>query len=251
LLVVSGHDPSGAGIDADRAALEGLVIDPRFVVTALTQQDSTGVQAIGARGAGTWIPEARRALPAVAIKFGLLPSREDLEAAAHLVREARARALLKLWVVVDPVIASSSGGRFLDTKGARHYLQSLLPAGVLLTPNLPELAELTGTDLERLVRQPRARLDAAQSLIERGATAVVVKGGHGAESPARDLVLDAKTGASWITHPRIPGAKVRGSGCRFATRLAALLALETDLVRAVKDASDHVYGRLQLAARGA
>ena len=182
---------------------------------------------------------------------GLLPGLEDLQAAAHLVREARARATRTLWVVADPVIASSSGTRFLDARAAQGYVRSLAPAGVVLTPNLAELAELTSSDLESLVRNPAARVTAARILIEAGAAGVVVKGGHGAEDPARDLVLDAGKKEVWLAHPRIPGGKVRGSGCRFATRMAANLALGTGLLRAARDASEHVYGRLRMAAQGA
>ncbi len=251
LLVVAGHDPSGAGVDADRQALEGLNISARFVVTAWTEQDASGVQALGARGAGSWIPEARIELPVCAIKFGLLPGREDLQAASFLVREARARAPGKVWAVVDPVLSASSGGRFLSPDVARDYLRTLVPADVILTPNLDELAELSGVQLARLVRDPAARVAAGRSLLEKGAAAVIVKGGHGDEDPARDLLLEPGKSDFWMQHPRIQGGKVRGSGCRFATRLAARLALGDELAKAVRDASAHVFGQLELAAKGA
>ena len=253
LLVVAGHDPSGAGLEADRQALAGINMGVRFVVTANTLQDEHGLRELGARGAGTWIPEARKELPVCAIKFGLLPGRADLQAAAYLVREARARAKMgvKFWAVVDPVLSCSNGGRFLDRSDAQEYLRSLVPAQVVLTPNLDELAELASADLEKLVRDPAARVAAARMLLDLGAAAVIVKGGHGAEDPARDFVLEPGKREFWIQHPRIQGGKIRGSGCRFATRLAARLVQGDTLLRAAKDASEHVYGRLQLAARGA
>jgi hydroxymethylpyrimidine/phosphomethylpyrimidine kinase len=249
LLVVSGHDPSGAGVDADRQALEGLGIEARFVVTAWTRQDARGLHEVGARGPGSWVPEARRDLPVAALKFGLLPGREDLQAAAELLLEARAGGAL--WAVVDPVLASSSGGRFLDTSTAQEYLRSLVLAGVVLTPNLAELAELAGADRERLIRDPEARSTAARSLLDQGAVAVIVKAGHGAEDPARDLVLEAGKREIWVEHPRIPGGKVRGSGCRFATRVAAHLALGSGLVEAARDAAEHVCGQLRTTVKGA
>lgn len=257
LLVVAGHDPSGAGVDADREALAGLAVDARFVVTAWTEQDARGLRKLGARGSGSWLPEARRELPVAALKFGLLPGREDVQAAAELVREARLRWLESgsppraFRAVVDPVLASSSGGRFLDAEGAREYLRSLLPAGVVLTPNLAELAELAGADLALLSREPAARVEAGRMLLGHGALAVVVKGGHGEEDPARDLVLEGGGGATWLEHARVRGGKVRGSGCRFATRLAARLALGWSLVEAVRDASEHVLERIRAAPRGA
>ncbi len=244
LLVVAGHDPGGAGIAADRSALAGLPLEARFVVSAWTEQDDRGVRALGARDARTWLSEARAELPVAALKFGLLPGREDVRAAADLVREARAR-VSGLWAVVDPVLASSSGGRFLDTDGAREYLRSLLPAGVVLTPNLDELAELAGADRERLARDLEARADAARTLLEHGAAAIVVKGGHGEEDPVCDLVLTREGDPVRLEHARVRGGKVRGSGCRFASRLAARLALGTSLVEAVSEASEHVLGRIR------
>jgi len=251
LLVVAGHDPSGAGIDADREALAGLLVDARFVVSAWTEQDSGGLRALGARGAASWLPEARRELPVAALKFGLLPGAEDVRAAAELVHEARERAEPGFCAVVDPVLASSSGGRFLDAEATREYLRSLAPADVVLTPNLAELAELAGLELERLAREPAARVVAARMLLEHGAAAVVVKAGHGAEDPARDLVLARADYPVWLEHARIPGGKVRGSGCRFASRVAAHIALGQSLVEAVREASEHVLGCIRRSAGGA
>jgi len=251
MLVVAGHDPSGAGLDADRDALAGLALTAHFIVTAWTAQDARGLQQLGAREVGDWLAEARAELPVAALKFGLLPGRPHVRAAAEFVHEARERAGGMCWAVVDPVLASSSGARFLDERAAREYLVALLPTGVVLTPNIDELAELTGKDRESLVRDPPARLAAARALLERGATAVIVKAGHGTENPARDLVLEAGKSEMWLAHPRIPGGKVRGSGCRFATRVAANLALGTGLVQAARDASEHVCRRLKMTANGA
>jgi hydroxymethylpyrimidine/phosphomethylpyrimidine kinase len=252
LLVVAGHDPSGAGIDADRAALADLSVGARFVVSAWTEQDGGGLRSLGARGVEAWLPEARRELPVAALKFGLLPGREDVRAAAALVREARTareRAGCQLWAVVDPVLASSSGGRFLDREAAREYLDSLLPAGVVLTPNLDELAELADVDRNLLARDLSAREQCARKLLDLGAAAIVVKGGHGEENPACDLVLSGPGPAIRLEHARIAGGKVRGSGCRFASRLAARLTLGSSLAQAVSEASEHVLGRIREAGK--
>jgi len=254
VLVVAGHDPSGAGIDADRAALADLDVDARFVVSAWTEQDAGGLRSLGARGAGTWLAEARKELPAAALKFGLLPGREDVRAAAELVHEARAareRAGGPFWAVVDPVLASSSGGRFLEREDAREYLRALLPAGVILTPNLDELAELADVEHALLARDLGARERAARTLLDLGAAAIVVKAGHGEEDPACDLVLARAAAPLRLPHARIRGGKVRGSGCRFASRLAARLALGRSLAEAVSDASQHVLARIQAVSQRA
>jgi hydroxymethylpyrimidine/phosphomethylpyrimidine kinase len=258
LLVVAGHDPSGAGIDADREALAGLPLEARFVVTARTEQDAGGVRALGARGAAEWLREALRELPAAALKFGLLPGSEHVHAAAELVRAARERhtsvlgwgAHASVWAVVDPVLSSSSGSRFLDAAGAREYLSALLPARIVLTPNLDELAELSGLARDDLAQHPETRSIAALALLDLGAEAIVVKGGHGEENPVRDLVLARESGPVWLEHARVRGGKVRGSGCRFATRLAAHLALGATLVDAAREASEHVLDRIRQPGKG-
>lgn len=256
LLVAGGHDPSGAGVDADLDALRGLPLEVATVVTAWTVQDSGGVRALGARPATEWAAEARAAAglsggldagamskrldrPA-ALKFGLLPGADHVRAAARLVRELGAPA-----VVVDPVLAASSGGRFLDAAGVAALRQELLALPVVATPNVAELAELADADPRELAVSLPARRAAALLLLERGCAAVVAKAGHGMEEPACDLVVcrprtsfaEAQTLVLELRHPRIPGAKIRGSGCRFATRLAAGLALGQDLATAARGAS--------------
>lgn len=118
-----------------------------------------------------------------AVKFGLLPGAEHVRAACDLVRALRERHGAELPVVVDPVLAASSGGRFLDADGVRALKRELLPLRVVLTPNLDELAELTGRDGRELVRALEPRLAAARDLLALGAAAVIAKGGMGRRTP--------------------------------------------------------------------
>lgn len=253
LLLVGGHDPSGAGTTADLDALRGLPLEPLVFATAWTEQDASGVRSIGARPAAAWEAEARSACglssvldkPA-ALKTGLLPGAEHVRAAARLVRE------LGVPAVVDPVLAASSGGRFLDEQAVEALRRELLALPVVATPNIEELAELVGADARTLAASPPARREAALQLLARGCAAVVAKGGHGVEDPACDLLVwrpeafpGSATGAAAtgepavleLVHRRIPGAKIRGSGCRFASRLAGGLALGQDLATATRGAS--------------
>lgn len=223
VLVVAGHDSSGgAGVDADREALAEVGVEPAVVVTAWTRQDAGGVRELGAVEPGTWLDEARRHLgPGLgALKFGLLPGTPAVLAARTLVGELPPGTP----VVLDPVLASSSGTRFHDAASLDALRSELLPAGLWWTPNVPELAELTGGDPRRLAGTPRLRLEAARSLLAGGAAGVVVKGGHGGENPVQDLVLPASGDPVWVEHPRIADAVLRGTGCRFASALAAQLA---------------------------
>lgn len=253
ILVIAGFDPSGgAGIDVDRQAIRDLGGEAECVVTAFTDQDSTAVRAIGARQAALWADEVRDLWQASGgfdlVKFGLLPGADHVRAAAKLVGEWRAERP-SVRVVVDPVIEASSGAVFLDAEGRKALKRELLPRGVILTPNLPELARLSGTYLEELVEDLDQRCEAARELTDLGAAAVVVKGGHGAEDPICDLILEPTKRAAWRTHPRVltgtgAGASIRGTGCRFASALALGLASGLDLPMAVDQAGRYVSARI-------
>lgn len=246
LLVVAGHDPSGAGIDADRAALEGLDLDVAAVVTARTDQDEHGVRSIGAREPATWLAEARAELArgVNGLKFGLLPGVEHVRSAVRLALELAERSP-SAPVVVDPVLAASSGGRFLDADAVEAIRGELCGAGVVLTPNLAEAAEIARLSLARLVRSPAARGEAMCLLLGFGLRAVVLKGGHGSEDPVQDAWADQEGRSGTVEHSRVLGGSLRGSGCRFATRLAAELVLGKDLPGAVAAASSFVRSRIE------
>jgi hydroxymethylpyrimidine/phosphomethylpyrimidine kinase len=170
-----------------------------------------------------------------------------VRAARDLAREIRIASKREIPAVVDPVIAASSGGRFLDWAGVEALRRDLAPCGVVLTPNLMEAAELSSVSLSRLVAAPDTRITAARSLIAMGAVGVVIKGGHGEEDPVLDLVMGAVGEVRWVEHARIP-ATIRGSGCQFATRLAAGLGRGWSLEEAAEEAGRHVAGEIARAA---
>ena len=244
VLVVGGHDSSGgAGVDADRDALAAAGVEARIVVSAWTKQDGSGLVELGAVPAATWLAEARSALVdrIGALKFGLLPGEEAVAAAERLITEFDGRGP----VLLDPVIAPSLGGRFLDTAAVAAYRDRLLPLGAVWTPNLTELAELAGLDSHRLVDEPEHRLRAASGLLDAGAGAVLVKAGHGREDPLRELLLVRDRPPIWIERARIAGLGMRGTGCRFASALAARLVLGETLEQAARGAGDWVARRIR------
>lgn len=252
ILVVAGHDSSGAaGVDADLDAARAFETEALCVVTARTLQDAGGVREVGARAPAEWLAEARAALDArpAAIKLGLLPGAEHVRAAARLI--AYARVLFSaLPVVVDPVIASSSGFTFLDDSAVAAMRAELVPGRVVLTPNLSELARLASEREGGLAAHPEARVAAAHRLLALGARGVIAKGGHGREDPIRDLAAEPgppgeEARATWIEHPRVPGGGIRGSGCRHATAVACALARGADLAEAARAAAAFVGGRIE------
>ncbi len=244
LLVIAGHDNGGrAGISADREAAQAAGVGLQTVVTAWTEQSDRGVSELGARPAAEWLAEALAFLedePA-ALKFGLLPGLEALEAARALLRHLRSVDESRPWVL-DPVLAASSGTVFLGPAEIDFLRGELMPLGPILTPNRPELAQLSG------LSENDSPIEGAHRLLEFGCRAVVVKGGHSDEDPVRDLVLEAGQPASWVELPRLPGAGIRGSGCRHATFLAALLAQGADLLEAARGAALYVAERIAAAS---
>jgi hydroxymethylpyrimidine/phosphomethylpyrimidine kinase len=244
VLVVAGHDPTGgAGVLADRATCIRLGVEAQPIVTAWTRQDGERVHAVTARPVEAWLAEARPYLarPLAALKSGLLPSAAAVRALATLVSELAPGVP----AVVDPVLAASGGEPFLDDAGVAALLAELIPRGVVLTPNLVEAARLAGCELTELQRDRDARLRAAEALLERGARAVVVKGGHASDATAVDLLVERDAAPRTFARPRLPGARVHGSGCRFASALAAHLALGHPLADATAAAGDHVADLLR------
>ena len=276
ILVVAGHDPSGgAGVDADAEAGRRFGVVVEAVVTAWTRQDGRRVEAVGARLPEEWAAEVRALAPRRfgVWKSGLLPGAAHVRALARLLAEARAedppfpatsaggagpegRLPRGGWglgmgeprLVVDPVLAASGGERFLDEAGLRVLREELLPLGPILTPNVPEAARLVGLDEGELVRSLEARRWAAASLLERGAAAVVLKGGHGEGAEVVDLVCAAGEAPVELRRARVAGAGIHGSGCRHASALACGLARGEGLVAAAEAAGRWLQELLEQAA---
>ncbi|TAJ09161.1 MAG: bifunctional hydroxymethylpyrimidine kinase/phosphomethylpyrimidine kinase, partial [Planctomycetota bacterium] len=215
VLVLAGHDPSGgAGLDADREACDAAGGGAVLVATAWTEQDGVRVHAVRERDPALVLADALAAAATGvdALKTGLLPSARAIDAVARIAAVARRHARGELRVVVDPVLAASGGEPFLDAAGIRALLEQLVPLGVVLTPNLDELARLADVPRRELDAGIAARAAAAQSLLARGARAVVVKGGHGAESPIVDLLVEPAGVRTFSGPAREPGRRMHGSG---------------------------------------
>lgn len=249
LLVVAGRDSSGgAGVDADLEMARWCGASVDIVVTADTRQGEAGLEELGAREPGAWMREAEAALEAGvhAVKFGLLPGAEHVVAAAELV-QGLLEAQPSIPIVVDPVLAPTLGGRFLDQAGVEALLEVLLPTGCVLTPNLEEAAELTGQAPAALQEDLEERIAAAHALMKRGARGVVLKGGH-AEGALLDLVCEAGAEPRWLRLERAPGTR-RGTGCRHSTCIALGLARGQGLLEAATAAGDRI-GSLIRAGSG-
>lgn len=219
-LTIAGSDPTGgAGIEADLKVFAAYGRSGAAVVTALTEQDTRRVHAVHAVEAKLVARRLKRLLDDVHIagaKTGLLASADQVKRVAKLVR---AHAIEPF--VVDPVFAPTRGKAFLDRHGRKVLWRELLPLATVFTPNLDEAAALLGSTHAAIAKHPER---ACRALLESGAKAVLLKGGHAKGEDAVDLYADARRFAL-LTLPRVTGKRgdVHGTGCALSAALLALL----------------------------
>jgi hydroxymethylpyrimidine/phosphomethylpyrimidine kinase len=231
LLTIAGSDSSGgAGIQADLKTFTVMRVYGMSAITALTAQNTRGVA-----GIFPVAPEfVRRQIDAVvgdigvdAAKTGMLASAAIVGAVADAVREHRIAPL-----VVDPVMVAQSGARLLDDDAVAALRGELLPLAALVTPNLPEAEALLGRRVTT-VEDMRA---AARQLVELGAGAALVKGGHrDAGGEAVDVLCDGAA-VHELRAPRVATAHTHGTGCLLSAALAAGLASGLPLLAAAQRA---------------
>lgn len=239
ILAIAGFDPSGgAGIVADLKTFHAHLCYGVAAITALTVQNTQGVQSAHAVDAGA-LRETIRALLAdghvSVIKTGMLMNRANVQVVGEILGENP-----DLPVVIDPVIRSSSGKELLDAPGVEALKSELLARATVITPNLAEAAILAGMRVEN-VEEMKA---AARQLISMGARAVVVTGGH-LEKPAD--VLAEGNACEVFSGDRIKPDSTHGTGCTFASALAANLALGRTLTDSVVLAKAYVTEAIRKA----
>lgn len=242
LLAVGGLDPSGgAGILVDARAGWSLGLHVAGVAAVVTVQDGRsfgGMRALAADDVADAVRAVLRAQDVGAVKTGALGSAENVHALAAIAAEEGFPPL-----VVDPVLRSSTGGALLDDEGLAALREELFPLAVLITPNAHEAAALTG----RTVTDTAGARAAAEQLVEQGARAVLVKGGHLPGERVVDLLVRPEESCRRFENPRLTRGDVRGTGCALATLVAARLALGAGLVDAVEQAREGLRRALESA----
>ncbi|MFJ5233484.1 bifunctional hydroxymethylpyrimidine kinase/phosphomethylpyrimidine kinase [Kitasatospora sp. NPDC088391] len=238
VLTVAGSDSGGgAGIQADLKTMLALGVHGMSVITAVTAQNSLGVQ-------GYWeLPaEAVRAqyrsvvddIGVQAVKTGMLASIELVETVAGLLADTAAP------VVVDPVGVSKHGDALLAAEAVATVRERLLPVATLATPNLHEVTQLTG----RTVTREDEMLDAAKALRDLGPAWALIKGGH-LDGEAADLLLGPAGETHWYRAPRHDNRHTHGTGCTLASAIAAELAKGHPVPTAVAHAKTYVTGAIR------
>ena len=240
-LTIAGSDSGGgAGIQADLKTFHQFGVFGTSVVTAVTAQNTVGVrawEAVPVLLVTSQLDAVADDLPPVAVKSGMLGSAAIVAAVA----EGLTRRALPNYVL-DPVMVATSGDRLLDADAERLIAQRLVPLATLVTPNLDEAEVLTA----ETVRTPDEMERAGRALVRLGAKAVLVKGGHLAGDEIVDvLIADGITRR--FTRPRLETTSTHGTGCTLSAAVAAGLALDRPLERAVRDALDFVQRAMAAA----
>ncbi len=244
-LTIAGSDSSGgAGIQADLKTFAAFGVYGASCITALTAQNTTGVQAVSVVDPAFVVSQLDSVLAdlnVVAVKTGMLANASIVAAvAARLKRET------SLLLVVDPVMIATSGDQLLTDDAVSTYLDRLLPLATLVTPNLPEAARLLGVAEARTVDES---IDQAKALVARGCRAVLLKGGHASGTEIVDILCTgggSGSGVDLFRHPRVVTHNTHGTGCTLSAAITAALVERMPLNAAVAKGIDFV-GRAVLS----
>lgn len=250
-LTIAGSDSGGgAGIQADLVTFAGHGVHGASAITALTAQNTVGVQGVHVPPVAFLHAQLNAVLddlPVAAVKTGMLATEAIVRAVAEVASAGRLPNL-----VVDPVLVSSTGARLLDPGAESAYCEVLFPHALVVTPNAREAAALVGADVATAA-------DAAEAAVEigrHGPAWVVVKGGHqvedgvgGPSAEAVDIVVETATGrVTELRAPRVDTANDHGTGCTFAAATAARLAQGVPVSEALAGAKSFVHAGLVASA---
>jgi hydroxymethylpyrimidine/phosphomethylpyrimidine kinase len=239
-LTIAGSDSSGgAGIQADLKTFSAFGVYGASVVTALTAQNTLGVQGIHAvppAFVAAQLESVLSDLKVGAVKTGMLADAQIVKAVARGLQ-----ATPSLPLVVDPVMVATSGDVLLKPEAVDAVRRELIPLAHLITPNLPEAAILLGSAEAETEAQ---MLDQARGLLALGCRAVLLKGGHATGEAAIDLLADP-AGVERLALPRLDTPHTHGTGCTLSAAIAALLAQGEPLATAVRRAKTYVWEGLR------
>ena len=242
VLIVAGSDSGGgAGIQADIKAVTALRGYAATAITALTAQDTTGVHGVFAIPPAFIQDQMRVVLGDIGadcIKTGMLHSAEVIEAVCEVV-EAEVAGLP---VVVDPVMMAKGGAALLEADAVATLKRRIVPLATVLTPNIPEAEALTGLAIADTDDMETAGL----RLLDLGARAAFVKGGHMPGEMVHDVLVSAE-GSEVFIAPRTETAHTHGTGCTLASAIAAGIAQGMSLREAVGRAQAYVHEAIRQA----
>ncbi len=234
-LTIAGSDSGGgAGIQADLKTFHAFGVFGTSAITAVTAQDTLGVHGVHAIPLDMvrrQIEVVARDLEPAAVKTGMLATAELVSGVAVAIRELRLPHY-----VLDPVMVATSGDRLLDRDAESAVVELLLPLAAVVTPNLDEARLLAG----REIRGEADMRAVAERLVELGAAAALVKGGHLEGGEVVDVLVDGEGTRSW-RREKVATTSTHGTGCTLSAAIAAGLAHGRPLREAVDAALDYVH----------
>lgn len=229
VLVIAGSDSgAGAGIQADLRTLTALGVYGTTAITAVTAQNTLGVARVAEIDAETVYEQVTCVLDDIgtdAVKTGMMSSSETITGVARILAQRDIQRL-----VVDPVMVSASGHRLLKEEAVQALTDQLVPLAEVITPNLDEAAVLAGSTVTTVAEMR----EAARTIRGMGADWVLIKGGHLAGDPVDVLFDGSQYLELWA--PRVQGDFSHGTGCTYASAIAALRARGLSVPEAVKEA---------------
>lgn len=240
VLTIAGSDPSGgAGIQADLKTITALGAFGMSVITAVTAQNTFGIQGIHEVPADFVKKQCESVMTDIgvdAVKTGMLANTETLAAVAWLMRKYGVEKL-----VVDPVMAAKGGEALIKGEVRETLIRELIPISFVVTPNIPEAEILAETKIAGIHDME----EAARIIHSCGAKNVVVKGGHLA-GDAVDVLYDGKE-IHTFSAARIENGETHGTGCTYSAAIATLLAKGQNIAEAVKGAKAYMTEAIRYA----
>lgn len=242
VLTIAGSDSGGgAGIQADLKSFAARGVYGMSAITALTAQNTIGVQAIfeiSADFVAKQIDSVMSDIGADAWKTGMLSNAEIIHVVVNKTKQYNIQKL-----IVDPVMVAKSGDSLLRTEAQEALIKQLLPLSYILTPNHHEAEVLTGEEIKNLKEAEQAAIQ----IHKMGAANVVVKGGHiPGISEAIDVLYDGKK-ITHISAPRLDTENTHGTGCTYASSIAAEIAKGKDFIEAVRIAKEYITEAIRSA----
>jgi hydroxymethylpyrimidine/phosphomethylpyrimidine kinase len=244
VLSIAGSDSGGgAGIQADLKTFSALGCYGMTAITAITAQNTCGVRAIHGvppQMLGDQIDAVLEDIGVDAVKIGMLHSPEIVRTVAVAIdRHGLSN------IVFDPVMVATSGAVLIDDEAVAVLVRELFPRVAVITPNLDEAGLLVGRTLTTVDDMEWA----AKTLLDKGARAVLLKGGHLPGDTVLDFLITQTGEQIWMQAPRIQSPNTHGTGCTLSSAMAAHLALGEPLMNAVQLARLYVRDALQAGAQ--
>ncbi len=241
VLTIAGFDGSGgAGIQADLKTFAAFGCYGLSVLTCLPIQNTQGVEKCYPMSAKIVQEQLHSIFADIvpdSIKIGVLFNKEIVATVTNFLKDNAPG----IPIVFDPVMMATNGGSLLHPETIDDLKQLLIPAATVVTPNIEEAFQLTGIPIETTIDMEKA----AKAMMQFGANAVLLKGGHLCDQAATDLLLQKNGQAKWLTLQRINSKNTHGTGCTLSSGIAAGLALGNDLQDACQQAKAYLTQAIQ------